>query len=202
MRKMLVVEDHPLVAEYTCALFRDLVDGDVEVCHAGTAPQALQMLQDHQDWFRVWLDLDVPGARGLSLVRDVHALGLAGSSAVITANLSAAWQTEVADLGFLGYVPKATSVERFKVAIQEIIQGRRYFAEPDHSERPIRLTRRQTEILNLLPAGWGSKEIARHLNLTPGTVDNHIAAIMFALRARTRTHAVAIGIEHGYIDPG
>lgn len=199
MRKMLVVEDHPLVAEYTCALFRDLIE-DVEVCHAGTAEQALQRLRPPQEWFRVWLDLDVPGARGLSLVREVHALGLAGISAVITANLSVAWQTEVADLGFLGYVPKATSVERFKLAIREIIDGRRYFAESAHSERPIRLTRRQTEILNLLPAGWGSKEIARHLNLTPGTVDNHIAAIMFALRARTRTHAVAIGIEQGYIE--
>ncbi|MES2889842.1 MAG: response regulator transcription factor [Pseudomonadota bacterium] len=199
-RRMLVVEDHPLVAEYTCALFRDLV-ADVEVVHAGTAPQALQALTEQTDWFRVWLDVDVPGARGLSLVREVHAMGLAGRSAVITANLGLQWQAEVAELGFLGYVPKAMSVDRFKHAIQEIIEGRRYFAETQRSERPIRLTRRQIEILNLLPAGGGTKEIAKQLKLTAGTVDNHVAAILFALRARSRTHAVAIGIEHGYIEP-
>ena len=200
MRRMLIVEDHPLVAEYTCAQLRDWAM-DIDVCHVCTASQAIQVLKDDENIFRIWLDLDVPGACGLSLVRDVHALGFAARAAVITANLNLQWQTEVANLGFLGYVPKATTVGQFKYAINEILHGRSYFEETSHNVRPIRLTRRQIEILNLLPSGFGTKEMARRLNLTPGTVNNHITAILFALRAKSRTHAMAIGIEYGYIKP-
>ena len=200
MIRMLVVEDHPLLAASTQSLFLNMgLADEVKVCH--TASSALEQLHETEDWFRIWLDVEMHGTHGLSLIREVHALGFAPRAAVITANRNPQWQVEVESLGFLGYVPKATGIETFKFAVQQIAQGWRYFECVKDGKQPSRLTRRQVDILKLIAQGSTSKEIARQLNLTAGTVDNHIAAIVSILRAKGRAHAVSIGIEYGYIPP-
>lgn len=200
MKRMLVVDDHPVLTQSTKALFLDLQLADeVDVCH--TAAHTLQRLRSDRDWFRIWLDVEIPGARGLSLVREVCDLGFARQAAVISANRNPEWQLEVKRMGLLGYVPKATGFEAFQHAIRQIVQGREYFEDLPDQARPSRLTRRQIQILQLVAHGKMSKEIAALLDLKPGTVDNHIAAIVDALRAKGRSHAVAIGIEYGYVLP-
>jgi two-component system, NarL family, nitrate/nitrite response regulator NarL len=48
------------------------------------------------------------------------------------------------------------------------------------------LTDRQREVLALLAQGRANKDIAQRLNITPGTVRLHVAAILRAMRARSR----------------
>ncbi|MCW7540123.1 response regulator transcription factor [Aquabacterium sp. A7-Y] len=197
---MLIVDDHPVLAQSTRSLFLSMQLADeIDVCH--TAAHTIATLQGDADWFRIWLDIDVPGARGLSLIRKVHELGLARRAAVITAVENPDWQVEIKSMNFLGYVPKATGFEAFKHAVQHIVQGREYFEGLQQHRPPSRLTKRQVEILKLVARGHASKEVARQLKLTPGTVDNHVSAIVDALCAKGRTHAVALAIEYGYIPP-
>ncbi len=61
------------------------------------------------------------------------------------------------------------------------------------------LTRREREVLQMLAAGLGNKEIAARLTISEHTVKFHVAAILGKLGASTRTEAVAIGIRHGLI---
>lgn len=197
MRNMLIVEDHPLVAEATRALFMTMAVDHIEICR--NADEAVKQLQARDDWYRIWLDVGVPGADGLSLVRYVHKLGWAARAAVITASENVQWRVDVEAMGFLGYVVKTASVEEFSFALNEILEGRRYFDKRQHDRQPSHLTQRQTEILCLLHDGLSTKDIARRLGLSPGTVDNHISALISALRANDRTHAVAVGMQFGYI---
>jgi DNA-binding NarL/FixJ family response regulator len=200
MTRMLVVEDHPLLAASTQELFLNMgLADEVMVCH--TVSSAREQLQVTNDWFRIWLDIEMHGTHGLSLIREVHSLGFAPCAAVITANRNPQWQSEVKSMGFLGYVPKAVGVETFKYAVQQISQGRPYFEDAKDGKLPSRLTRRQIDILKLVAQGLASKEIARQLNISAGTVDNIIAAIISTLCAKGRTHAVSIGVEYGYIPP-
>lgn len=198
MKNVLIVEDHPFVAEATKALLATMAVDEATVCR--NADEVCAALERETGWFRILLDIGVPGAQGLSLVRRVHRAGMAGRAAVITASDSAQWQIEVDALGFLGYVLKTASVDEFSFALQEIFAGRRCFGKRKTDAQPTHLTRRQTEILRLLHGGLTTKNIARELNLSPGTVDNHVAAILCALRANDRTHAVARGISLGYIE--
>lgn len=198
MKNMLIVEDHPFVAQATRSLFLAMEeDHHVEICK--NAAEAVDRLRSGGDWFRIWLDINVPGTQGLSLVRHVHELGLAGRSAVITATDNAQWRVEVESMGFLGYVLKTATVEEFSHALGEIMKGRPCFDKVQHDRQPSHLTRRQTEILSLLHDGLCTKRIARQLNLSPGTVDNHISNLISALCANDRTHAVALGMQYGYI---
>ena len=55
---------------------------------------------------------------------------------------------------------------------------------------PAGLTRREREVLHVLMAGATSPEIARHLHLSPRTVENHISAICTKLGVSNRADAI------------
>ena len=61
------------------------------------------------------------------------------------------------------------------------------------------LTPRETEVLRLLAAGLGNKEIASRLEISEHTVKFHVASIMGKLGAASRTEAVTLGIRYGLI---
>jgi len=61
------------------------------------------------------------------------------------------------------------------------------------------LTPREVEVLHLLAAGLGNKEIAPRLGISEHTVKFHVASIMGKLGAGSRTEAVTLGIRRGLI---
>jgi DNA-binding NarL/FixJ family response regulator len=61
------------------------------------------------------------------------------------------------------------------------------------------LTPREIEVLQLLSAGLGNKEIAARLNISEHTAKFHVASILGKLGAATRTEAVTLGIRHGLV---
>lgn len=58
------------------------------------------------------------------------------------------------------------------------------------------LTPRQFEILALLAQGLSNKEIARQLNISVPTVQNHVAALLAVLGVQNRTEAAALYWQH------
>ncbi|HET9177434.1 MAG TPA: response regulator transcription factor [Terriglobia bacterium] len=61
------------------------------------------------------------------------------------------------------------------------------------------LTPREIEVLRLVAAGLGNKEIASRLEISEHTVKFHVASVMGKLGASSRTEAVTLGIRHGLI---
>jgi DNA-binding NarL/FixJ family response regulator len=61
------------------------------------------------------------------------------------------------------------------------------------------LTPREIEVLRLLAAGLGNKEVAARLEISEHTVKFHVASIMGKLGAASRTEAVTLGIRHGLV---
>jgi len=62
------------------------------------------------------------------------------------------------------------------------------------------LTPREIDVLRLVAAGNGNKEIGVHLLLTEVTIKSHLKNILSKLGANDRTHAVAIAVKRGIID--
>jgi NarL family two-component system response regulator YdfI len=58
---------------------------------------------------------------------------------------------------------------------------------------------REAEVLNLLAAGLGNKQIAGHLGISEHTVKFHVTSIFNKLGASSRAEAVAIGVRRGLI---
>jgi DNA-binding NarL/FixJ family response regulator len=60
------------------------------------------------------------------------------------------------------------------------------------SDRDIRLTKREWDVLELLREGLGTAEIAERLFISSGTVRTHIAAILAKLRSPDRESAIRL----------
>lgn len=54
------------------------------------------------------------------------------------------------------------------------------------------LTKRQLEVLKLISQGFTNREIGERLEISTGTVENHVQKTMQRLGVRTRTKAAAI----------
>ena len=76
-------------------------------------------------------------------------------------------------------------------------------AAPRLAGRPadLRLTPRQTEILELMASGVSTSEIANELTLSIETVRNHIRNLLRELHAHTRPEAIAAARRHGLLAP-
>ena len=61
------------------------------------------------------------------------------------------------------------------------------------------LTARELQVLRLVAAGLGNKEIAGRLEISEHTVKFHVASIMGKLGAGSRTEAVTLAIRRGSI---
>jgi len=62
---------------------------------------------------------------------------------------------------------------------------------------PAELTPPQREIATLIAAGFTTGEIASRLNVTPGTVNNHVEHIIRRLKLRDRAHIAAWAATNG-----
>ena len=65
--------------------------------------------------------------------------------------------------------------------------------------RPVGLTQREFEVLELLTAGMRNAEIAASLVVSPRTVEHHVSAVLAKLNVRTRSEAVAVAIRLGLV---
>jgi DNA-binding NarL/FixJ family response regulator len=201
MNDVLIVEDHPFVAEATRELIARAHPAlSTTVCNAAE-PAMRALRQPARSWHRILPDLDIPGAHGLSFALAVQKLELASITCIVTAADRPDFIAQVKAHGFLGYIVKAMPAQDFSAALSKIFLGERVFpkAAPLPTSAVVRITRRQTEILGLVSSGYSSKQIALRLCLTEGTVNNHMNALMGVLNAATRSHAVAKAIELGLL---
>ncbi len=90
---------------------------------------------------------------------------------------------------------------RLREMVEEILlaQGHRRLREHGASVLPL-LTPRERDVLRLLAEGHSNYQIGRELNLTAGTVRNHISRILPKLGARDRTQAAVRALEFGLLD--
>ncbi len=61
------------------------------------------------------------------------------------------------------------------------------------------LTRRETDILHLIAAGLGNKEIAQHLSISISTVKHHVHNIFDKLQVSHRREAIRLALQKGIL---
>lgn len=61
------------------------------------------------------------------------------------------------------------------------------------------LTRREKEILEYVTLGLSAKEVARHIDISPRTVERHVENVRLKLRARNRAHMVICAVAAGLL---
>jgi DNA-binding NarL/FixJ family response regulator len=62
------------------------------------------------------------------------------------------------------------------------------------------LTSREVDVLRLIAAGNGNKQIADQLSIGEARVTSQVARILSKLGANDRAHAVTLGLKRGIIN--
>ena len=125
----------------------------------------------------------------------------------------AAWLSKALRAGVRAVLPRDVTPEQLRAALEAAAAGLLVVHPSDldnalpavatiptaAAELPEPLTRREREVLQMISAGLGNKEIAGRLSISEHTVKFHVASILGKLGASTRTEAVSIGIRHGLV---
>jgi len=212
MVRVLIAEDEGLLRATLAELLAREQDVTI-VATAGNGRDALIESLAHRPDV-VLTDLRMPVMDGIELTREVRTQLPQTAVVVLTAyddddNLFAALKA-----GAIGYVLKDASVPQIAGAIRSAQAGEgflsaglvarvvREFTRIDRMARGQRklfaqLTKRETEVLELLAGGLRNREIAKRLFLSEKTVRNHVSAILGKLHANDRTEAALIAARHG-----
>jgi DNA-binding NarL/FixJ family response regulator len=209
MTRVLIVDDHPVFRDGLAGLLATLGGLDV-VGSVSTAEDAVETVRIAAPDV-VLMDLNLPRSSGVDATRQV--LDLAPGTAVLIITMVDDDDSVIAALraGARGYVLKGASAEEISAAIRTVAAGGAVFgaaiatrlaAQPAHqkpSGPDVALTARESEVLALLADGVSNKQIARSLDLSIKTVQNHVSRILDKLQAGDRTQAAlrARGIEPG-----
>jgi DNA-binding NarL/FixJ family response regulator len=129
----------------------------------------------------------------------VVVLGVDREVAIWPGNLRAALPSDVSDSEIIAALVAAAS--NLTVLTPGQAKQLLRLAPADDEQDPLieHLTPRELEVLQMLAAGSGNKEIAAALGISPHTAKFHVAQIIAKLDASTRTEAVSIGIRRGLI---
>jgi PAS domain S-box-containing protein len=90
---------------------------------------------------------------------------------------------------------------RLHELVEQVLQNQRT-SKSGWTERPpmAELTSRERQILRLVARGLTNRQIGHEINLSPGTVKNHISALLPRLSAKDRTHASVIAAQFGLLN--
>ena len=156
--------------------------------------------------------LDLESAADESLPLEIKDAPLSLAIVVLTDNTEGSWSAEALRSGVRAILPRDATSEEIRAAIQAAAMGLVVLHSaafdallspiPERSEldSPDQiLTPREIEVLRMIAAGLGNKEIASKLTISDHTVKFHISSIFAKLGASSRTEAVTLGIRRGLI---
>ncbi len=200
LSRILVVDDHPFFSEgMATALHHCRRTRHVEL--AATVAQARQKLRQYPDIDLILLDLALPDAAGLTLIRGLTEAGLPIPVVVVSSREDEGAIRGARAAGAQGFLAKSAGSRELRTMIDCVMRGDLWFPDltqsPSGLETP--LTPRQLQVLRLLASGFPNKRICRELNLTEHTVKTHLKAIYTTLQVHNRTECVLLARELGLV---
>ncbi len=213
--RVLVADDHPVVRAGLRALL-SAEPGLTVVAEAGSGEETVLMARQHQPDV-VLMDLRMPGAGGLTAIRQLSADQPGVRVVVLTTYDSDADILPAVEAGAAGYLLKDTPRDTLVGAIFAAARGetvlapsvagrlvnRLRAAPPEAPAARETLSARETEVLMLAGRGLTNAQIGRELFVSEATVKTHLLRAYAKLGVSSRTAAVTRAMELGVLpSPG
>jgi DNA-binding NarL/FixJ family response regulator len=209
--RVLLVEDHEMVAEGLRVAFGDEPDLDV-VGWAPTAERGVALYEElHPDV--VLMDYRLPDGSGTDAAARIRASDPDACVLLVTGASDSAIVAAALEAGCSGFVGKDRGLDELAAAIRAAAGGAAVFpagllaaatsrTAPARTRPGMDLTEREREVLSLLAQGRTTEEIAGELFLSHHTVRNHVRNVLAKLNAHTKLEAVIVAAREGIVDLG
>jgi DNA-binding NarL/FixJ family response regulator len=207
-KKILIVDDHPLVRRGLSALIES-ENGLAVAAEAATCRAALEALdRDRPDL--VIVDLALGAEDGLELIKKIRARKAKMPVLVLSMYDEALYAERCLKAGAMGYITKGQLDEALLDALRALLRGETYLSaelqrhllgkyvaghtlEPESA--PSALSDRELQVFRLLGQGLGTREIAEHLSLSIKTIESHREHIKNKLEIRTSAELVKQAVQ-------
>lgn len=218
--RVILIDDHDMVRAGMVRILQD--EPDIEVVGSASEGLAgLQLLERYngatgkQPGIDVLVtDIGLPDISGLDLARRAKARFTNLRILIVSMYSDDKYIQGMMEVGIDGYLVKQASTQELAAAVRAVAQGemsvspiitRRMVAQfRERRERDYfadLLTEREREVLELLAQGATSKELARRLELSVKTVENHRAHILEKLGATNIAAAIRVAAQHDLLAP-
>ena len=212
MIRILLADDHTLVRESLVSLLQ--AGGDVQVVAQAadgldTVTKAIATQPDI-----VVTDIAMPRLNGIEVVRRLREAVPQVRVLVLTMHQEDEYVLQAVRAGAAGYLVKDSAAEELLAAVRSLHAGQGYFGpqaskalaeQMQHPERQVddpygRLTAREREDVHLIVEGMTTKEIARRLEISAKTAENHRARVLDKLDVRNTAELVRYALRRGLLD--
>lgn len=202
--RVLLIEDHPIVRAGCRRLLEQLPA--VEIVEASAGAEGLRInaasLPD-----TIILDLNLPDASGLSLVRELLAANPAARIVVFSMYEDPALVQSAIDAGAMAFVAKSDNPEALIEAIEKVVVGEMHLGavvarklalmnlQPPNG--PLQgLTAREREALRLLADGRTLAEIAEQMSISYRSAANLVSQLKGKLGVSSNAALIRLAVEH------
>ncbi len=187
MRKILIVDDHPLVRTGLRELLRR--SGYEVVGEGGAAAEAEKLARELCPDLVIW-DWALPDG-GKEVLMEFMRKFPHVKVLVVSAFLGPELACALREMGAHGAISKTAAPEELLEAVRAVARGEEVFPEAAY------LTPREREVLALLGEGLGNAEIAEKLRISVKTVEGHIERLKRKLRCETTAALRALAMKRG-----
>ena len=204
--RILLADDHRIVVEG----LRGLLEPEFEIVGIVEDGRALLEAAEKLRPDVIVADISMPLLNGIDSVRQIKKTNEEIRVVFLTMHPDVTYAASAFEAGASGYVLKHSAPSELVTAIQSVLRGKTYVTPllagelmQFYKERPEKrnelgkLTRRQSEVLQLLAEGRTAKEIAAILKISPRTVEFHKYRIMADLGITNGAELIQYAIRHG-----
>ena len=210
MKRILLVDDHPIVRHG----IKQVLSGAFDPAIVGEAANAEEGLSEARstEWDVMVLDLTLPGASGLDLLKDLKREQPTLPVLVLSMHPAEQFARRALNAGALGYLTKDSGPNELVKAVGEVMAGRRYLRasviedlvmrdQPERGPRPHEaLSDREYQVLRMIASGLTVSQVAVRLSLSVKTISTYRARVLEKMQMNTTAELMHYAIQHGLVD--
>jgi len=207
MTRILLIDDHPIVRlgvrRILSEHFNPVFIGEANDAGSGAA-QALS-----EDWDVVVLDITMPGAVGLDVLKHIREQRPTLPILVLSIHPANQFARRALHAGASGYLTKDSAPSELVGAIEDVKHGRRYVSDAVKATMAgtrarigthEMLSDREYQALRMLGSGRTVSEISEELGLSVKTVSTYRARVLQKLGMRTNAELMRYVMENALLD--
>jgi DNA-binding NarL/FixJ family response regulator len=215
IKKIIVTDDHHIVRKGITHMIKEsFIEAEIFECSNGQ--ETLSQLEKGV-YDILLLDISLPGENGLEIFKRIRLLYPSLQVLFVTMFANQEYIKEAISLGASGYIVKDSSIDQLAFALQEILEGRRYFGgdlllnffqkrqnpskEYLGKEKFKLLSKREREVFLALAQGRLTKEIAFDLDLSSKTISTYRNRILEKLQLKNNAEMVSYAIKENILSP-
>lgn len=207
----MIIDDHRLIIDGMKAILSN-IEGVELTTGASSGYEALRML-DTIEVDVVLADINMPGMNGIEVTRRIKADHPGVAVLALTMHDDSSLINRMIEAGASGYILKSTGIDELMEAIETVAAGGKFLSRDVQKiimqriynandaitgiqPNVIRLTSRESEILQLIAKEYSNSQIAEKLFISERTVETHRKNIFIKTGTKTVVGLIKYAIEN------